>query len=281
MNETVSLIQADCTVALDVMTESSIDAVVTDPPYEIGFDGKAWDSTGIAFRVSLWAAVRRAMRPGAYVLAFGATRTFHRMAAAMEDAGLELLDCIAWMYGNGFPKHQSRLKPAWEPVIVARRHAPKATKLAIDACRLDGGRYPANVMLDEPAAEQLDLTSPKAKPSRFFYVAKATSDEKDAGLSEAAGFHRREAGVLRRLNDTHPERFNHHPTVKPISLMQHLVRLVVPQSKDATVLDPFMGSGTTGCAAMLERRRFVGIERERDYFAIAEARIRHWKGAAA
>ena len=86
------------------MPDNSIDAVVTDPPYELGFMGKKWDSTGIAYNVELWQEVLRVLKPGGYLLAFGGTRTYHRMACAIEDAGFEIRDCIQLIYGSGFPK---------------------------------------------------------------------------------------------------------------------------------------------------------------------------------
>ena len=86
------------------MADCSIDAVVCDPPYEIGFMGRKWDSTGIAYSVDLWRQVYRVLKPGGHLAAFGATRSYHRMAVAIEDAGFEIRDCIMWMYGSGFPK---------------------------------------------------------------------------------------------------------------------------------------------------------------------------------
>jgi hypothetical protein len=154
---------------------------------------------------------------------------------------------------------------------------------------INAGRWPANVILDEHAAEALDAQSghsvSKASnrgsveifhnngdwrgkstvrghtdsggASRFFYIAKASRAEREAGLDAPAG-----------------ERACTHPTVKPIALMRHLVRLVTP--KGGTVLDPFMGSGSTGCAAMLEGMRFVGIDITAEYVDIAERRIQYW-----
>jgi DNA modification methylase len=272
----VTLLNGDCAKVLCVMPSESVDAIVTDPPYEIGFNGSKWDRTGIAYDVAMWSEVHRVARPGSYLMAFGGTRTFHRMTSAIEDAGFEIQDCVAWLYGSGFPKHESKLKPAWEPVIMARKHAPQATPLAIDRCR-DNGRWPANVILDPLAGVILDADAPNAQPSRFFYIAKATPDEKDAGLA-GAGFRRKSRGLLTGLKGPARKRFNSHPTVKPIALMRRLIRLITPPG--GAVLDPFMGSGTTGCSAMLEDADFVGVERERPSFRIADARIRHWKGVA-
>ena len=89
-DDLVTLYHGDCRDVLAGMPDASVDAVVTDPPYELGFMGKGWDSTGIAYDVSMWREVRRVLKPGGHVLAFGASRTWHRLAAAIEDAGSSL-----------------------------------------------------------------------------------------------------------------------------------------------------------------------------------------------
>jgi len=94
----------DCREILRGLADNSVDSVVTDPPYELGFMGKKWDSTGIAYDVSVWEECLRVLKPGGHILAFGGTRTWHRLAVAIEDAGFEIRDSIAWMYGSGFPK---------------------------------------------------------------------------------------------------------------------------------------------------------------------------------
>ena len=94
----------DCRDVLKTLADCSVDSVVTDPPYELGFMGKKWDSTGIAYDVTVWEECLRVLKPGGHVLAFGGSRTWHRMAVAIEDAGFEIRDSIAWMYGSGFPK---------------------------------------------------------------------------------------------------------------------------------------------------------------------------------
>lgn len=89
---------------LQVIAPNSIDAVVTDPPYELGFMGKGWDNSGIAFQADTWRKCYTVLKSGGYLLAFGGTRTFHRIACAIEDAGFEIRDTIMWLYGSGFPK---------------------------------------------------------------------------------------------------------------------------------------------------------------------------------
>jgi DNA modification methylase len=89
---------------LKQLDDNSIDSIVTDPPYELGFMGKSWDSTGIAYNVELWKECLRVLKHGGHLLSFGGTRTYHRMACAIEDAGFEIRDQIQWIYGSGFPK---------------------------------------------------------------------------------------------------------------------------------------------------------------------------------
>jgi DNA modification methylase len=562
----------DNRAVVKTMPDNSVDSIVCDPPYELGFMGKRWDASGIAYDTTLWTECLRVLKPGGHLVAFGGTRTYHRMTVAIEDAGFEIRDSMLyWGYGTGFPKslnvrksgiaqgiacacdepvlqyihenishqnmhrlqqnvatnnsvsggaeqdmfegvcsdiveqiqegnaiftesssnsdmrnvrdsipeiaitskedgrtflleyvqreaqsgkthnilrehegaqtnsiiegrkessmegrrdvlaqkgelqanqirqmpagvfgdgpqgrvhngtpsgdgekdrqnidtsgsgssHRPRsaqqspeqldaisrqrytqtcgrcgkaiippelgtsLKPAHEPAVLARKPLTGTVAdnvltwgtgaLNIDGCRvatdddLNGGsygnttrevdqyfngkkpggagqfvqpsgRWPANVILDEHAAEALDEQSghsvsksggksgSNANPmswhesnvdrlrightdsggaSRFFYIAKASRAEREAGLNAPAG-----------------ERANIHPTLKPIALMRHLVRLVTP--KGGTVLDPFMGSGSTGCAAMLEGMRFVGIDITAEYVDIADRRIQHW-----
>jgi len=454
----VTLHLGDCVEVMRELEPTSVDAVVCDPPYGLEFMGKDWDRLGgarirepserdqqpeSAHNASTMLVARnmpdayvagprmqewheawareafRVLKPGGHLLAFGGTRTYHRLACAVEDAGFEIRDTISWLYGSGFPKsldvskaidkqagatpqvvgphptnacpggewcecdtdgrsfsptkHAAQtapatddarrwqgwgtaLKPAHEPIVVARKplvgtvaanvleHGVGA--LNVDGCRIEGefvsgwsqsgsrtsenvamsgpnyardpkpeGRWPANVVLDETAAAMLDeqsgerphsfrLTPSESAPvdgwgaslvkrvhagfadsggaSRFFYVAKASRAERNAGLD---GFeeHDRSAvigqlheGVSAAGNTTgrYLPRANHHPTVKPVQLMRWLVRLVTPL--DGVVLDPFLGSGTSGIAAALEGLRFVGIEREPDYLEIARARIQFW-----
>lgn len=98
------IINGDSLQVLDTFDESSIDAIITDPPYELGFMGKSWDASGIAYNVELWKKALRVLKPGGYLLAFGGSRTFHRIACAIEDGGFEIRDTIMWLYGSGFPK---------------------------------------------------------------------------------------------------------------------------------------------------------------------------------
>lgn len=104
----------------------------------IGFMGKEWDGSKIAYDVGVWREALRVLKPGGHMLAFSGSRTYHRMAVAIEDAGFEIRDQIMWIYGSGYPKHRSSLKPAHEPIVLARKPAERATLLNIDACRVEG-----------------------------------------------------------------------------------------------------------------------------------------------
>ena len=98
------IIHGDCLDKLKELEDNSIDSIVTDPPYELGFMGKSWDNTGIANNKDMWAECLRVLKPGGHLLAFSGTRTYHRVASAIEDAGFEVRDMIEWVYGSGFPK---------------------------------------------------------------------------------------------------------------------------------------------------------------------------------
>lgn len=104
MESTIQLINNDCIAAMKEMDDNSVDSIVTDPPYELGFMGKSWDASGIAFNVDVWREALRVLKPGGHLIAFSGSRTYHRMAVAIEDAGFQIRDQIMWVYGSGFPK---------------------------------------------------------------------------------------------------------------------------------------------------------------------------------
>jgi DNA methylase len=303
------LMHADCLEMLPDLPANSVEAIITDPPYGIGFGGEAWDGGELtnaeAFQrwTSEWAAgALRALKPGGWLAAFGTPRTFHRLVAGVEDAGFEVRDQLLWLYAQGVPKSHLRsdglagcLKPAYEPVLLARKPLIGSldTNLAeygtgaldIDATRVprtgsDRGYWPANIAAShDPACRHRSCTSEcpvglmdAVRPiSRLFYEPKATRQEREAGCEALA---LSEVPIYPRGGDTVRLVRNAHPTVKPLELMRWLTRLLCPPG--GTVLDPFAGSGSTGAAGMLEGRRFVGIERDERYVPIARARIEHW-----
>lgn len=319
------VIEADTLSFLPLLPSGSVDAVVTDPPYGTEFGGMDWDGSNIrqltggrASMVSrpesfehftyLWAIeALRVLKPGGYLLSFGSTRTAHRLISGIEDVGFEIRDQLLWLYGNGVPKagrdsqgRSSTLKPAYEPILLARKPAEGTLKanakvhgtglLEVDACRIADQttgskttRWPANLTYSHtpdcdprccvPDCPQVlidQAAPPVSKASRFFYATKASTKEREAGLN---GLPRRRVEIMRHSTTPKP-RANVHRTVKPVALMRWLTRLVTPPG--GLVLDPFTGSGTTGIAAMLEERQFLGIEREPEYVRIARHRIEHW-----
>jgi DNA modification methylase len=310
------LIEGDALKLLAKLPDACVDAVVTDPPYGIELRGEAWDGaairqaaghegdvrpTGEALErwTALWASeVRRVLKPGGHLLAFGAPRTFHRLVAGVEDAGLEVRDQLLWLFGTGVPKSRrlaggygTNLKPAYEPVLLARAPFQGSTitnldrygtgALGVEAAQIgEAGYWPAHVALshapgcgsacvDACPVRMIDRVRPDLLPSRLFFCAKASKAEREAGCDElplrSELLYSRPSPRLRR---------NVHPTVKPVALMAWLIRLVTPPN--GLVLDPFSGSGTTGAAAVSEGRRFLGIEREGAYVDIACARLTHW-----
>lgn len=141
-------------------TGLQVDAVVTDPPYELGFMGKHWDASGIAYRVDLWAEVLRVLKPGGHLLAFGGTRTYHRMTCAIEDAGFEVRDSLHWMYGTGFPKSLSVGKAIAEAAGATREVVGKGKGRTGQAAQPngssfsdDGYKWPGEFNVTAPATD--------------------------------------------------------------------------------------------------------------------------------
>lgn len=183
------VIHGDCTAVLRDLarTGTLIDSVATDPPYHLasivarlgspdsapiqsgatgvysrssqGFMGQTWDGGDVAFRPDTWRRVYDVMKPGAYLVAFAATKGYHRMACAIEDAGFEIRDMIAWLYGSGFPKSHNldgnhegfgtALKPAIEPIVFAQKPisessvAANVARWGVGALNIDAGRIHA------------------------------------------------------------------------------------------------------------------------------------------
>lgn len=324
------LIRADSLAFLQLLPDRSVEAVLCDPPYGIGFAGKEWDGgllndpEGFQAFTTAWAGeVRRVLRPGGYLAAFGAPRTFHRLVAGVEDAGLEVRDSLLWLYGSGAPKSRrlefglgTALKPAYEPILLARAPLEQGRSTISNLeVHGTGGLDITTTAPPRPPAERKSISQPDFWPpnvllshqpecdehrgclpecvvplidrhadasrrrsstrlSRLFYAAKASPAEREAGCEH---LEQQVSEIFSSRGRARP-RANIHSTVKPITLMRWLTRLIVPPG--GVVLDPFAGSGSTGIAAVLEGRQFLGIEREFDYVDIARARLTHWTSEA-
>lgn len=303
------IVNADCLEHMKTMESNSISFIVTDPPYGLKFMGKHWDH-GLP-SIEVWKEALRVCKPGAWMAAFGGTRTYHRLTCSIEDAGWEIRDCMMWLYGSGFPKSHNNfgldgygtaLKPAWEPIMLAMKPLDGTFKqnaetwgqggINIDDSRVEGkktdtmglikdhgkGRWPANIILDEEAGQILDEQIYIA--SRFFYCAKASSKERNEGLEELPSVYcKTGCGGDMPIDDDGKDRDrfkkfakNHHPTVKPLSLMRYILKLLAPPS-DPIVLDPFAGSGSTLVAAKQLGIRYLGIEKEPEYCEISKKRL--------
>ena len=340
--------------------DNYFDSIVTDPPYEIGFMGKSWDASGIANNPEMWSECLRVLKPGGYLLSFSATRTYHRMAVAIEDSGFEIRDMIEWVYGSGFPKSLNigkavdklqgnerkivgekdinaikalqkfkeqdgrtiktdfsnidigitkgtsewegwgtALKPAHEPICMARKPLSEKTVaenvlkygtggINIDESRVGTekithtGRFPANLIHDN--SEEVRECFPEThapgnktqhKGENQFGV--GNSDKRDdggfSGFTDSGNASRFFKSIIYQAKASKSERGvgNIHPTVKPVALMEYLIKMVTPTN--GIVLDPFMGSGSTGVACVLNDFEFVGIDLDKDYCEIARARI--------
>lgn len=137
------------------LADNSIDSVVTDPPYELGFMGKSWDATGVAYSVELWQEVMRVLKPGGHLLAFSGSRTYHRMAVAIEDAGFEIRDQIMWIYGSGFPKSHDVSKGIDKQAGAEREVVGQTTK-----ARSTSGKSALPTVGGETIYETWDETAP-------------------------------------------------------------------------------------------------------------------------
>ena len=284
------LLLGDCLKVSDSIPEDTIDAVITDPPsgkklFNLHWDGdKGGRDKWIGWMTAVLRRIYPTMKPGAFALLWTTPTTAHWTATAVEDAGLVIVDVYAHLHAQGLSKSSGRLKPSREDWIIAQkpfhgtiqanlnkwgvgRLFPDQNKLPRDPDDISGwaksgskgsegyqdtgsfsckavegeeirkknaqGRHPTNTALSE-----------ESPISKYFYCPKASAAEREEGK---------------------------HPAQKPVNLMRHLVKLVTQPGQ--TVFDPFMGSGTTGVAAVAEGRLFVGIEAEEEHFQTACRRI--------
>jgi site-specific DNA-methyltransferase (adenine-specific) len=263
------------------MAENSIDACITDPPYGMDIAGVGWDHN--VPPVETWREVYRVLKPGAFVLSFCAPEFYHRMAVAVEDAGFRPLDMVVWMVTTKMAK-ANRLKPAHEPIFVAQK-LPEGSiaknvekwgcgKINIDQARVPWDGEPPKGWI-KGGTKRRAFGGDVAKAANL--TVKETEDANPNGRypSNIIGHfdneeHQKYFYAPRATRKERGE-YNDHPTPKPISLMRYLTRVYAP--KGGLVLDPFMGSGSTGIASLQEGCNFVGIDMTKKYVDIATRRI--------
>jgi len=276
-----NLICSDNEIAMRSMKENSIDACITDPPYGMEIAGVGWDHN--VPPVSTWQEVYRVLKPGAFVLSFCAPEFYHRMAVAVEDAGFRPLDMVLWMVTTKMAKN-NRLKPAHEPIFVAQKKFTGSIndnfdkwgcgKINIDKARIPWDGAPPKGWIKGGVSRRA-FGSKVSKASE--QQVKETEDANPTG--------RYPSNIIGMFDDqnhqkyfyaprvTRKERgeYNDHPTPKPVELMRYLCRVYSPVG--GVVLDPFMGSGSTGIGALQEDRQFIGIDMSQHYVDIAAKRI--------
>ena len=270
---------------LKTLPENSCSACVTDPPYGISFMNKGWDLQVPGHEY--WVEIFRVLQPGAFLFAFSAARTYHHLAVAVAAAGFEVRDMFHWTYKTGMlfgaslpDGSHSLVRRAHEPILVARKSQGRPKDnfakwgtggLNIQACRIND-RLPSNVIevdaLVSPLTEELD--------EHELYCPKPSKKEKELGLQEFPLCQPSHDGRKKSIDNPFQRHSsvsrNPHQTVKPLALMDYLCRLANPAG--GILLDPFLGSGTTGMAAVRAGFRFVGIEKDPGYREIAAARLK-------
>ena len=265
------VLQGDCRLKLNEIEAGSVDAVITDPPYDLttasrngsarkpgtgpfgrhtlgsdrGFMGKTWDGTGVAFDPATWTAVARVAKPEATIAVFGGSRTWHRVQRALIEAGLSVHGTVMWVYSSGFPKSLDASK-AIDAHLGHSRQDPQVP-VSGDAAAWAGWGTALKPAW-EPIIIATNGDAPAPSLPSMIYCAKAPKRERPRHGETA------------------------HPTVKPLELIRTLVASLTEPG--ATILDPFLGSGTLAEAAIYESREFVGCELTASYLPLIHQRIR-------
>lgn len=279
-----NLICSDNVAAMKSLRENSIDACITDPPYGMEIAGAGWDHN--VPPVDTWREVYRVLKPGAFVLSFSAPEFYHRMAVAVEDAGFRPLDMVVWMVTTKMAK-ANRLKPAHEPIFVAQKPLEgsiekNVAKWGCGRINTDSTRVPWD---GKPPTGWIKGGS---KRRAFGGTVSKAADLKVKETEDANPLGRYPSNIIGHFDEpehqkyfyapraTRKERgeYNDHPTPKPVALMRYLCRVYAP--KGGVVLDPFMGSGSTGIAALQEGQEFIGIDMSQHYVDISRRRIEEW-----
>lgn len=264
----------DCRNRLKTLAESDVmyDAIITDPPYELGLHAKAWDQTGITFSAELWALLHRVLKPGGFLAAFAAPRLYHRMATVAEQAGFTLYPFLVWQFEGGLPKpvNVSELfdrDNVTEREVIGYRPGSGFTRANVDqgAQQRTHTSFPIYARHVSPEAQEwrgwyygVNCLKPTLEPimlaQKPLAEARAIDNlrvHRTGALNLDALAARQQTGwpltVLEHRKARKADHGSDHPSVKPISLMEDLCVLLCPP--EGRILDPFAGTGTTGVAA--------------------------------
>ena len=305
---------SDCVKFSDEYDGELFDAVVTDPPYGIEYLGNSWDSykNCVAFKEETWRSISKTLKPGGYLLIFGASKTFHRLTCAVEDSGLKIKDVLMWLYGQGMPKSQNMgkknsdwegwgtgLKPCYEPILLAQKPIEEKTILKnlekhgvgainIEESRLDSGRWPGNVIHDgsDEVEEQFAKFGERGNGwSRNYGVEDYQGRQYGGGVFGGGGY----IGETTYCDEGTASRFfystkssvkerTHNRTVEnnhPTVKNLELMKYLIKliTPTGGTVYDPFAGSGTTLIAAKDIGFNSVGVEMSEEYCEIIKNRV--------
>lgn len=308
---------------------NSIHAVITDPPYGINFLGPQLDWDKVLPDIQIWKACHTVMRPGAFLLAFGHAKLYHRLGCQLEDAGFEIKDCLCWTYASGNPRPlnidraidkeagikidtesevyepstdaakawrgwANNLKTAWESIIMAQkplegRYIDNVQKYNIGGLNIDECRIPFRDEKDKKTLESFRHFEGKDYGDEKYFSANA-GNKKQCNIHPGGRWPANliwldplfveydHIFMIPKPSRREKGDYNIHHTVKPVDLMERLIRLVTPRpsvvNEEVVVLDPFAGSGTTGIAARNLGRKFIGYETDKNSFDIAKRRIK-------
>lgn len=304
--------QGDVPASMKYVGRLRADALVSDPPYGFDFSGeKDWDtfsdnrthtnaaddSEQFAKFTEKWSYEARlnVLKFGSHLLAFTAGRTIGPVDRGLQRAGYAIPRVLFWLYASGQVKNPNDLRPGCEPIFCGRVITDSNGKVVNDkgltdifkkqglgqlhaqTWKAEDGKHPTDVLIDQALVDSFEEVQAivETHPGTFF-VPKPSPKDRDAYCADLP--EQKKDNRLSHMTSNYTGKVmkdvmaqNIHPTVKPIELMRRLIRLV--SRPGHVILDPFMGSGTTGVAAVLEGRHFIGIERDPDYFKIASTRI--------
>lgn len=327
-----SICKGACLNELQALPSNSVDLILTDPPYGLtnkkidmvevlktflngedfvvvggGYDNHDWDS--FIPGPKTWAEQYRTLKPGGYLIAFGAKRTIHYLMTAIQMGGFDIKDHLIWFHGQGNPKStrieealkeakanetviqmfgnfRADLRPMYEPIVVAQKPID-TPNLAYNLIR--HGTGPIKAAEASPSGYSGDIISTRTLnnveifggkvkgihlvPSPVLDFSKPTTKDRKKGVENltipGAADSRPETSSF--SNKVPINRYNFHPTVKPVELMSYLVELF--SIEGAIVLDPYMGSASSGIACLQKNRKFIGVELMENYFKIAQSRL--------